>query len=121
MNKKLLKELEDKLKNQKSILEKELGFFAEKDQKLEGDWDTKFPKSDGSVGSQSLESAADQVEDYVNLLPVEYNMELRLQAVNSALKKIKKSAYGKCEKCGKNIPEEKLKVYPEAKLCNKCH
>jgi DnaK suppressor protein len=120
MNKKLLDELKEKLEKQKSVLEKELSKFAKKDQNLKGDWDTKYPKANGGTGGAALEDAADQVEEYVNLLPVEHDMELRLVDVNSALEKIKKGTYGKCENCGKDIDIERLKVYPEAKFCVKC-
>ncbi len=120
MNKKLLSKLKEKLEEQKVSIEEELGKFAKKDENLKGDWDTKFPKADGGIGSQILEDAADQVEEYVNLLPVEHNMELRLQSINSALEKVKKGIYGKCEKCGKKIAEERLKIYPEARECGKC-
>lgn len=120
MTKNLLKQLKEKLENQKDSLETELGKFATKDKKLKGDWDTRFPRSDGGVGGQVLEDAADQVEEYVNLLPVEHDMELRLQNINLALKKIKKGTYGKCEKCKKKIFEERLKIYPEAMYCAKC-
>ncbi len=120
MNKKLLSELKEKLEEQKTSIEAELGKFAKKDENLKGDWDTKFPKADGGIGSQVLEDAADQVEEYVNLLPVEHNMELRLQNINLALEKIKKGAYGKCENCSKKIAKERLKIYPEARECGKC-
>jgi len=36
------------------------------------------------------------------------------------LEKIKKGKYGICEKCGKKIPEERLKAFPEARFCMKC-
>jgi len=120
MNKKLLKELKEKLEKQKGSLEAELMKFARKDKNLDGDWDTKFPQIEKVAGGQALEDAADQVEEYVNLLPVEHNMELRLQSINQALEKIKKGIYGKCNKCNKKISEERLKVYPEAVFCNKC-
>ncbi len=120
MIKKLLLELKGKLEEQKASIEAELGKFAKKDENLKGDWDTKFPKADGGIGGQVLEDAADQVEEYVNLLPVEHNMELRLQSINLALEKIKKGVYGKCENCGKNIDEERLRVLPEARECSKC-
>ncbi len=120
MNKKLLTELKEKLEEQKASIEAELGKFAKKDENLKGDWDTKFPKANSGAGGQILEDAADQVEEYVNLLPVEHNMELRLQNINLALEKIKKGKYGKCENCGKKIDEERLKVYPEARQCGKC-
>ena len=120
MNKKLQAELEKKLKEQKETLEQELSKFAEKDKDLKGDWDTKYPKADGATGSSALEDAADQVEAYANLLPVEHNMELRLRDINLALEKIKKEAYGKCENCSKRIAEDRLKIYPEARYCLDC-
>ena len=120
MNKKLLKDLEKKLEEQEVSIETELKKFAKEDKKLKGDWDTKYPKFNSGVGSQALEDAADQVEEYVTLLPIEHNLELRLRDINLALEKIKKGKYGKCEKCGKNIKEERLKVYPEARVCSKC-
>lgn len=120
MNKKLLKELKEKLEKTKIAIEAELQRFAKKDEKLKGDWDTKYPKFNGGAGSQALEDAADQVEEYVTLLPIEHSLELRLKSINLALEKIKKDKYGKCEKCGKKMKEERLKVYPEAKICKKC-
>jgi len=120
MNEKLLDELKEKLKKQREELRAELEKFAKEDGNLKGDWDTKYPQANGGAGGQMLEDAADQVEQYANLLPLEHNLELRLQDIDSALEKIKKGKYGKCEKCNKNIPEERLKVYPEAKMCSKC-
>lgn len=120
MNEKPFKELKEKLKKQKAEIENHLQGFATEDKKLKGDWDTRYPKSNSGSGSQILEDAADQVEEYVTLLPLEHNLELRLQSINKALEKIKKGKYGKCEKCGKKITEERLKIYPEAKTCGKC-
>ncbi len=120
MKKEILKELKDRLEKEKENLEKELGSFAKKDLKLAGDWNTKYPKFGGGVGSQRLEEAADEVEEYLNLLPIEANLELRLKFINSALEKIKKERYGKCEKCKKEISLERLKSYPEAQSCLKC-
>ncbi len=120
LNKELLGKLKEKLEKSKKRIETELGKFAKKDKKLKGNWNTKYPDLNSGIGSQALEGAADQVEEYANLLPVEYNLELRLKDINSALEKIKKGRYGKCEKCGRKIKEEKLKIYPEAKFCRKC-
>lgn len=120
MTKKLLNELKEKLEKQKAEIRAELGKFAKEDKKLPGDWDTKYPQADGGTGGQVLEDAADQVEQYSNLLALEHNLELRLRDTNLALEKIKKNKYGKCENCGKNISEERLKIYPEARICGKC-
>ena len=120
MDKKTLGQLKEKLKKEKDEIEKQLESFAKKDEKLEGDWDTRFPHWNGSSGSSALESAADEVEEYSRLLSLEHVLELRLKNINSALKKIKKGKYGICEKCKKQIPLKRLKVYPEAPVCLKC-
>lgn len=119
--KKLLEELKSKLVKEGNLLEEELKKFAEKDKKLEGDWDTRFPHFDGGeTGSAALEKAADEIEEYSTLLPIEYALETRLRDIHLALKKMEKEKYGICEKCGGEIEIERLKVSPEARLCLKC-
>lgn len=115
-----LKELKEKLESQKATIEQELQKFAKKDDKLKGDWDTKFPKFNSDSGSQPLEDAAGEVEEYLSKLPVERSLENRLRNIDLALEKLKKGNYGKCEKCGKNIPKERLEIVPEARFCLKC-
>lgn len=116
MNKKLLQELKLKLAKEKVSLEEMLKSFAKKNKKLPGDWDSRFPEFNGG----HLDEAADEVEEYENILPVEFNLENRLRDINLALEKIKKGRYGKCEKCQKEIASDRLKIYPEAKTCHKC-
>ncbi len=116
MNKKLLQEFKERLEQEKTSIEGELKTFAKKNPKIEGDWNTLFPKLDGGA----LEEAADEVEEYSTLLPLEFNLELKLRNIDSALEKIKKGKYGICEKCNKSIPLERLKIYPSATTCNKC-
>lgn len=121
MDKKLSEELKQKLEKEKQSLEEQLKKFATKDEKTKGDWDTRFPKLEKNAsGSSGLEAAADEVEEYSTLLPMEYSMELKIQNINSALEKIKKGNYGLCENCGKKIPIERLNVSPESKFCLKC-
>lgn len=116
MKKELAEELKQKLEKEKEVLEKELERFAKKDQKPTGDWDTKYPHFNGG----GLEEEADEVEEYETLLPIEQSLETKLRDVNLALEKTKNGKYGLCEKCGKQIAEERLKVMPEARFCLKC-
>jgi DnaK suppressor protein len=121
MDNKLIDELKKMLEKQKIVTEQQLKSFAKKDEKVKGDWDTRFPKFDGGEsGSAALEKAADEVEAYSTLLPLEHNLETSLKDINLALEKIRNGKYGICEKCGKEIPEERLKVHPEARFCIKC-
>ncbi len=120
MDKKTIEQLRQKLEEQKSSIENELKKFAKKDTKVKGDWDTEYPKFTSGNQANPLEEEADAVEEYVNRLPVEHNMELRLQSINSALEKIKKGTYGRCENCNKEILEERLEINPEASFCKEC-
>ncbi|MBU4298922.1 TraR/DksA C4-type zinc finger protein [Patescibacteria group bacterium] len=120
MGKKFLFQLRENLKKEKGELEEELKRFAKKDEKLEGNWETRFPYFGEESGGGILEKAADEVEKYSALLPIEYSLELKLREINLALKRIKKGKYGICEKCRKPIEAERLRAFPEAKICSKC-
>jgi len=121
MDKKLQEELKIKLETEKTEIETNLKSFAQKDDKLKGDWDTKFPNWGGEeTGNDALEKGADQVQEYGNMLPVEHSLEKRLMDINHALEKIGKETYGRCENCKAEIPEDRLKVFPAARFCMKC-
>lgn len=135
MDKNLIQKFKEKLEKEKIAVEEELKKFAKKDEKLPGDWDTVFPQhNNAESGSGALEKAADEVAEYSTLLPLEYNLEMRLKNIDLALEKIrtslsartlkaspiqKKGEYGICEKCGKEIPRERLEAIPEARFCLK--
>jgi len=120
MDEKTIKEFKKKLETEKIETEKELENFADRDKKLKGDWDARFPHWNGDSGGAALETAADEVEEYSRRLPLEHLLELRLKDINLALEKIKKGKYGVCEKCEKQITMERLKIYSAARFCKKC-
>lgn len=120
MNKKLIQKLKEKLEKEKFSIEKELESFAKKGKKLKDDWQARFPHFNGGSGGQILEDAADEVEEYSTLLPIEFSLEKKLRDINLALKKIKQRKYGICEKCQKPISQARLKVLPAARICSKC-
>lgn len=47
-------------------------------------------------------------------------LQNRLASVRAALQAMEKGTYGICERCGAEIPFERLEVYPDASLCVKC-
>ena len=120
MDQNLLNEFKAKLEKEKENIEKTLSKFAKRDENLKGDWDTRFPHSDGESGSGSLEKEADEVEEYTTLLPIEHGLESKLKNIDIALEKMKRGDFGKCEKCGQDISQERLKAVPEARFCLKC-
>jgi len=116
---KTFEQLETKLEEKKQQLEKELKSFATQNPNNPEDWNAKFPYEMGK-GSTDLEEAADEVEAYGNRIGVEHSLETQLKNVNGALERIKKGAYGTCEKCGKPISKERLEASPEATTCKDC-
>jgi len=44
----------------------------------------------------------------------------RVAQIDVALRKISKNQYGKCESCGEEIPQARLKLIPEAANCLEC-
>jgi len=121
MKKEFVEKQKEKLKENKKALHEELSRFAEKDPKIKGNWKSRFPEFNSSeTGGSRLEIASDEVEEYLNRLPVEHAMELKLQNIELALKKIRNNKYGKCDKCGKNITQDRLEACPEAHFCVKC-
>jgi DnaK suppressor protein len=46
--------------------------------------------------------------------------ERRLEEINAALRATAEGTYGMCERCGNPIDPERLKIFPEARLCVTC-
>ena len=68
----------------------------------------------------AFDTETDEAEEYSTNLGIKNALKSRLMAVKEALAKIEAGIYGKCEKCGMQIPEEILEVNPEAKFCSHC-
>lgn len=113
-----MQELKNALAQEHDKLVAELKSFAKPDAKMTGDWDSTMPQFEPTeYGSHaSLEEEADEVEEYETRLAAEHSLESRLLEVNKALERIKKGAYGKCAKCGKEIPRERLQANPAAEF-----
>ncbi|WP_406070552.1 TraR/DksA family transcriptional regulator [Micromonospora sp. NBC_01638] len=43
-----------------------------------------------------------------------------IEQITGALSRISDGTYGACQKCGKNIPAERLEVLPHARFCVPC-
>ena len=67
-----------------------------------------------------LDEEADEAEEFGNRLSVTKALKERLQNVEAGLLKLSESRYGQCEKCGKEISWELLKIDPESRYCQAC-
>ncbi len=116
MNKKLVEELKHKIEIQKTALTKELSSFATEDKSQKNNWEAKYPNRENG----NMEEEADEVQEYDNRLSLEHSLEIKLRDVNIALEKIENNKYGICEKCEKEIDENRFRACPEARTCIKC-
>ncbi len=63
----------------------------------------------------------DESEQAFNQRSSASSLRDELDEVESALIKIQKGNYGKCESCGQEIEEEILDISPESKFCRECN
>ena len=112
-------ELKQSLEKEHDLLVAELKEIARPDPKIKGNWNAKYPKFDqeeyGSHGS--LETEADEVEEYEELLEAEHSLESRLLAITHALHRIQTGTHGICPKCKKEIALERMRANPAAEFC----
>jgi len=118
MKKDLLKKQKEKLLKEKEEIEKLLLNIEGKGKKGKENVKSKYLDFGEAIG---LEESADEIEEQVNILPVEKRLKSKLKNIKKALKKIETNKkYGSCEECNKKISQERLKIIPEARLCSRC-
>lgn len=110
MNKKELKRFQDLLLQEKAKLTKELESLEQKIDTPSGTF--AYPWHMADLGTET----ADKEEESI----IATSIGDRLLLIDEALEKLRNNTYGKCEKCGKRIEKERLKVKPYARLCIKC-
>ena len=71
------------------------------------------------VDADADEGDPDLIEREKNVALVS-QLERKKEDVEAALRLIEKGKYGTCERCGKEIPTERLDVRPDATLCVQC-
>ncbi len=71
------------------------------------------------IGDKDEDNAV-EVADFQDSIALERNLEVALEKIDVALEKIDQNKYGKCEKCGNAIEDERLLAIPEADLCMSC-
>jgi DnaK suppressor protein len=104
------------LLQEKTELENNLERIAKSVDKRSGDYETVFEE----IG-HNKEDNATEVEQYSDNLSVEVALEKKLQAAIQALERIEKGTYGFCQRCQKEIPEERLEANPSANNCLGCN
>jgi len=112
MDQQKLEALKVKLTEQKDQLTTQLeGITNEKTfnkDKVQAKWQ--------DIGDKDEDNAL-EVADFQNSISLERDLEIGLEKIEKALSKMDSGKYGICEKCGKEIEEERMMAYPEAEFC----
>lgn len=107
-----------KLEKERKLLEEELSSIGQVDKT--GDWKA-VPESEMHVQEvQDEADLTDRAENFEERSSVLDVLELRLKDVNKALKEIEDNTFGKCDKCGGRIEEDRLEANAAAHTCKAC-
>lgn len=109
MDKKFIDSVQKKLSEQRAVIIASLTAQSNDLKKLVHDGDS------GDV----VDIASDAV-DRALLGSLNAQDSARLKAIDNALDKIRQGKYGICIKCGKEIPQARLKALPYAVMCISC-
>ena len=71
------------------------------------------------IGTDEDDSAM-EVEAYDTEVAMSLEAKEKLKKIDEALERITSGVYGKCEKCGKAIDQERLEAEPDAVTCVGC-
>jgi DnaK suppressor protein len=103
-----LQEMKDLIREKISLIEETFPFLVEETQAIEP-----------SVGLGRLTRMEAISEKGINEYVLRKNRE-SLQKLQNAQTRIEKGSYGKCIRCGKEIPLGRLRLVPEALVCVPC-
>jgi RNA polymerase-binding protein DksA len=105
--------LRQKLEEERARVEELVRIEAEHRSALtEGADQERYGNHPGDEGSETFEKEKS--------LAMQSNLEVILEEVDHALRKMDAGTYGRCDECGKEIPYERLEVRPQATLCVQC-
>ena len=73
-----------------------------------------------AAGDQHIADHASEMVDREVDVSLEENAEQIVYEIDRAVARIDAGSYGRCERCGQEIPEERLDAVPYATLCVTC-
>jgi DnaK suppressor protein len=108
MSNKLLRHLEDRLKDRRRHLLKEVNLRL-----------SKFNRSRECWVTDTAEIASNIMEDNT-VMSIAQGEAREISQIDSTLKKIEEGKYGVCDCCGSDINKHRLMAIPFVSLCLKC-
>lgn len=110
-----LHHLKDLLLKESVVLEGQLASIGRKNPDNSADWEAVATGLDDDNADEF--DVAEDLENFENNKAELDALEIQLNNVKVALKKMDEGKYGLCEVCGKEIENDRLEVNPSAKTC----
>ncbi len=107
----------EKLETELKTLLSELQSLGRINPSNPNDWEALPPVMD--IQRADPNEVADQIEQYEENTGILKELEIRLNEIKLALKKLSENKYGICEVGGEEIEKERLEANPAARTCVK--
>lgn len=104
----------------KLLIDKRVGLESLHEQLRESrDLDQSEQESDGALSShdQHPADAATQTFQREQDQSIDERIAYDLSEIDDALERIERDEYGKCQRCGKTISDERLEILPATRYC----
>ncbi len=98
----------------KMLLDRRQELVAELQQKTAQEKD----RDNSTVGDSVDEAEASFEVDFD--LTMKESMARQIKEFDEALERLREGTFGTCENCGEDIPQERLRVKPNARFCIRC-
>lgn len=107
---------ESQVQQMKKVLEEEL---ASLDRQL-ADYEDAGGEGFDVSSEEGFADSAQATAERSSLLSLVDQLQSARREVSDALDRIAAGTYGKCERCGQDIPFERLEALPSTRLCVSC-
>ena len=108
LDKKFVDEMKTKLQQEKKEVETEIALLT----------NNRASKYE-DIGPHDEDNAT-EISNYNDKKALQEELDENLKKIKNALKRIKTGDYGTCQKCLKDIPKNRLDVFPAAETCVSC-
>src|SRR3990167_7158083 len=111
MSNKFLDQIKNKLLRKKSELDQKIENFSQSDP---------FVQESKTAEGRDIDAPEDEaveLQEHRDVQAVKTDLEDQKDEVQETIKDIERGTYGVCNRCGKKIEEERLRVYPTAQTC----
>ena len=105
----------NKLEKELKLLEEEMKGLGRENPSKPGEWEP--IETDLNPDMADEDEVADEMENFNENASVLGKLEMQYKDIKTALEKIRKGTYGKCEVGGENIPAKRLSANPSARTC----